>query len=210
MSLATAGGDVLPMTPRSIPISIPVWQRPGFVAAVRRFAEPRLLMTVAMAFFSISVTISVAHVRLGSLRLADLRPAALRSLMERRLTMASTPIVRYYDHSQFVHEVKSTVRLLRLAAEVQESGEGGKIDTRQRPNNSAPGESEQVPGHKDGGSRMKIPQQSDDPVAGPALDDFNDVYENLLASISPALQARPALSGGSARATRERSTVWTA
>jgi hypothetical protein len=57
---------------------------------------------------------------------------------------------------------------------------------------------------------MKIPQQSDDPVAGPALDDFNDVYENLLASISPALQARPALSGGSARATRERSTVWTA
>ena len=210
LDLATAGGDVLPMTPRSVPVSIPVWQQPGFIAGIRRFAEPRLLMTAAMAFFSISVTISVAHVRIGGLRVADLRPAALRSLMERRLTMASTPIVRYYDHSQFVHEVKSTVRLLRLAAEVEASGEGEKIENGQKPNNSAPGESEQGPGHKDGGSRMRVPQQSDDPVAGPALDDFNDVYENLLTSNSPAFQARPALSGGSARATRERSTVWIA
>src|SRR4051812_22818033 len=31
----------------------PAWQRPGFLASVRRFAEPRLMMTAAMAFFSI-------------------------------------------------------------------------------------------------------------------------------------------------------------
>ena len=56
-------------------------------------------MTAAMAFFSIALTLNLTGVRLSSLRLADLRPSAVRSFMERRLTMASTPIIRYYDHS---------------------------------------------------------------------------------------------------------------
>src|SRR5208337_53839 len=43
--LVTGAGNVLPMRP----VSIPAWQRPGFMGFVRRFAEPRLMMTVAMA-----------------------------------------------------------------------------------------------------------------------------------------------------------------
>ena len=98
--LISGGAQVLPMQP--------AWQRPGFMGQIRRFAEPRLLMTAAMAFFSIALTLNLTGVRLSSLRLADLRPAAVRSFMERRLTTASVPIVRYYDHLRFVYEVESS------------------------------------------------------------------------------------------------------
>ena len=202
-----AGGNVLPMVPRSTLASTPAprvcvpgllaWQRPGFVGNVRRFAEPRLLMTAAMAFFSISATLSLTNVRLSNLSFANLRPTAVRSLMERRLTMASTPIVRYYDHSHFVYEVESTVRELRRATQ----GQGGDNGNRQKPNNTAPGESKQSPDHKNGGSPMEPPQQS----ANPALDDSTNFVEVFL-----TFQAQPALPGGSATALRERSTSWIA
>jgi hypothetical protein len=197
--LATGSGKVMPM-----PVSIPAWQRPGLVGHVRRFAEPRLLMTAAMAFFSIALTLNLTGVRLSSLHLADLRPTAVRSFMERRLTMASTPIIRYYDHLRFVYEVESRMRELRRATE----GEGTDNQQKQKDTSpTAPGESKQNPGvqhnpgGKDGGSRVDPPQQSVNPVTS----DSNEFME-----VSLAIQERPAHSGGSATALRERSTVWTA
>jgi hypothetical protein len=193
--LMAASSSVLPMPP--------AWQRPGFVGSVRRFAEPRLLMTAAMAFFSIALTLNLTGVRLSSLRLADLRPAAVRSFMERRLTMASTPIIRYYDHLRFVYEVESGMRELRRTTEGE--GQGGG-DNRQKPNNVTPGESKQNPGHKDGGSRMDPPQQS----VTPALNESTDFLETSLTFAPLEFQGWPAHSGGSATTVRERSTIWTA
>ena len=69
--LVTGGGNVLPMPP--------AWQRPGFMARIRRFAEPRLLMTAAMAFFSIALTLNLTGVRLSDLRLC--RSAAHRGAL---------------------------------------------------------------------------------------------------------------------------------
>ena len=207
-SLVAGGGSprrVLPMPPGSTPArrgrvpGTPAWQRPGLVGQVRRFAEPRLLMTAAMAFFSIALTLNLTGVRLSSLRLANLRPAAVRSLMERRLTMASTPIIRYYDHLRFVYEVESRMRELRRAT--QGEGQGIDNDNQQKPKDAAPGESKQAPSRKDGGSHGDSPQQS----VSPAINDSNDIFETSL-----TFQHRPALSGGSATALRERSTVWTA
>jgi hypothetical protein len=197
--LAASGGNVIPIRPTSAPAFIPAWQRPGFVGNVRRFAEPRLLMTAAMAFFSISVTVSLTNVRLSSVRLSDLRPAAVRSMMERQLNTASTPIIRYCDHSRFVYEVEATVRQLRRAT--QDEGEGRGDDNRQKPNETTPGESRQNPNHDKGISPAESPQQS----GNPAPSDSNNFLET-----SQAVQAKPALSGGSATAPRERSTLWTA
>jgi hypothetical protein len=84
---------------------------------IRRFAEPRLLMTAAMAFFSIALTLNMTGVKLTDLRISNLRPSAVRSFMERRLTMASTPIIRYYDHLRLVYEVESRMRELRGTGE---------------------------------------------------------------------------------------------
>jgi hypothetical protein len=215
--LATAGSNQVPVTAGSATIrkgrapGVPAWQRPGFMGHLRRFAEPRLMMTAAMAFFSIALTLNLTGVKLTSLRLSDLRPTAVRSFMERRLTMASTPIIRYYDHLRFVYEVQSRMRELRRTTQVD--GEDGQPKRKQP---AGPGESKQNPSHKDGGSRVDPPQQS----VTPALNDSFDYLETSLSqqqiqSVREHLNAgqareRSAHSGGSAKARRERSTVWTA
>ena len=89
---------------------------------IRRFAEPRLMMTAAMAFFSIAMTLNLTGVHLRDLRLSNLRPNAVRAFMERRLTMASTPIIRYYDHMRLVYEVQSTMRELRSSTRRRATG----------------------------------------------------------------------------------------
>ena len=151
--LATAG-NVLPM-------AIPAWQRPGMMGRIRRFAEPRLLMTAAMAFFSIALTLNMTGVRLSDIRLSNLRPTAVRSFMERRLTMASTPIIRYYDHLRLVYEVESRMR------EIRQNNQGKQQQQQTQP--ATPGESKQNLNRKDGGSRVDPPQQS----GAPSLKDFD-------------------------------------
>ena len=223
--LVTGSSDVLPI-PQP-------WQRPGLMARVRRFAEPRLMMTAAMAFFSIALTLNLTGIRLSDLRVSNLRPTAIRSFMERRLTMASTPIIRYYDHLRLVYEVQARMRELRRSNQ----GEGTQ-DQQQNIQPANPGESKQNPPHKDGGSRVDPPQQS----GVPAIDD-PDYLETSLTftnqSLTPATKtssrgprttqsnhdqtALAALEsgihfngssafaiGGSAGTARERSTVWTA
>ncbi len=182
--LATAGNVV--------PMPIPAWQRPGMMGRVRRFAEPRLLMTAAMAFFSIALTLNMTGVRLADIRLSNLRPTAVRSFMERRLTMASTPIIRYYDHLRLVYEVESRMRELR------QNSQGKQQQQQAQP--AAPGESKQNPNRKDGGSRVDPPQQS----GAPSLRD-SDYLET-----SVTVHDKPAHPEGSERAIREGSTVWTA
>jgi hypothetical protein len=213
--LASGNGSVAAMRP----VSIPAWQRPGFMGFVRRFAEPRLMMTAAMAFFSIALTLNLTGVRLSSLRLSDLRPSVARSFVERRLTMASTPIIRYYDHMRLVYEVQNRMRELRRSTE----GEGGKQgegeDNRQKQQNYAPGESQQqIPQHKDGGTRVDPPQQSVSPAVEPTFND-TDFFEASTTlqprSFTPAAMTdrwalESAHSGGSSKERRERSTVWTA
>jgi hypothetical protein len=190
LGLAGGAGVIVPMPP--------AWQRPGVAGFIRRFAEPRLLMTAAMAFFSIALTLNLTGVRLTSLHMADLRPTAIRSFMERRLTMASTPIIRYYDHLRLVYEVESRMRELRRSTgEGSPDGEPQKNDAAP----STPGESHQNPGRKDGGSRIDLPQQS----VSPAPIESNEMFESSLTTLTGH-----AHSGGSAMAPRERSATWTA
>jgi hypothetical protein len=177
----------------------PVWQQPGFFARMRHAMQPRLLMTAAMAFFSIALTLnitgfSLANVHVTPLRLADLRPKALRAYMERQLTMASVPIVRYYDHLRLVYEVESRVRELRGQAESEDNGGQRKNEQ------PKPGETKRDPGSKDGGLRA-------DPhgATEPAIDDSGDLLESSL-----TLQLGPTASDSAARQPCERSTVWIA
>jgi hypothetical protein len=206
LGLATGSGVLdMPYGP------IPAWQKPGFMGFVRRFAEPRLLMTAAMAVFSIALTLNMTGVRLSSLRASDLRPTAVRSFMERRLNTASVPIIRYYDHLRFVYEFESKMRELR-----GNGPEGQQNETQP----AAPGESRQNGTHKDGGSHVDPPQQSVDP----ASDRSNDILETSLTWTGPANNSSgkdlPQLdraraiqrlhNSNTGREARERGTVWTA
>jgi hypothetical protein len=175
------------------------WQRPGFMGHIRRFAEPRLMMTAAMAFFSIALTLNLTGVRITSLRLSDLRPTAVRSFVQRQATMASTPLIRYYDHLRFVYEVEARMRDFRRSAEGE--GQQSPQAPAQKPNGS--GESKPNP---NGGSRVDPPQQS----GNPATNDATDIYDYSLALLN-----EPAPTAGSDSAFlgerfRERSSIWTA
>jgi len=179
------------------------WQKPGFMGFIRRFAEPRLMMTAAMAFFSVALTLNLMGIRVTRLRLSDLRPAAVRSVIERQLTMASVPIIRYYDHLRFVYEVQATMRELRGTPA---QGEGQDEET--QPQNSqpvTPGESKHDPGQtpqKNGGLRPDPPQESGNPVSEPVFD--NEYLETSI------FENQPTHVSGSALAGRERGTVWIA
>ena len=205
--LVTGGGTVAQMPP--------AWQRPGLAGMIRRFAEPRLLMTAATAFFSIALTLNLTGVRLADVRISNLRPSVLRSLMERRLTVASTPIIRYYDHLRLVYEVESRMRELRQDS--QSEGQDNQQQNNAPP--AAPGESKRSPGRKDGGSRVNPPQQS----GTPAVTVSPDYVETSLrikdgrahCGDSQAQRHREAVgeavgNSGSVKARQERSTRWTA
>jgi hypothetical protein len=165
-------GAPMPMPAGGIPMELlatPKWQKPGFMGFVRRFAEPRLMMTGATAFFSIALTMNMLGVRVTSVRLSDLRPTAMRSFMERQLTMASVPIIRYYDHLRFVYEVESRVRELRgNAPSAPDNGLGTGTGSGTQKNVQPSGESHKNGGN--GGSRVDPPKRAGTPMSGPALE----------------------------------------
>ena len=87
----------------------PIW------ATVR---QPRFAMSFGMAFFSLSVALSVAGVKPSDLRQISLRPAVIRH------TYYSTQarVVRYYENIRFVYEVESRVRGLKRNVTPAEPG----------------------------------------------------------------------------------------
>jgi hypothetical protein len=166
MSLGlVASGLPAPAVAGVVPAFVPpVWQQPGFLARLRYGVQPRLLMTAAMAFFSIALTLNLTGVRLSDLRLADLRPRAMRSYMERQLTMASVPIVRYYDHLRFVYEVESRVRELRGENESEDnSGEQQQKQTQP----VTPGETRKIRDQENKGTREQARLAPLSPLAPP-------------------------------------------
>jgi len=205
--------DVLPATPTFTARTAgkAAWQRPGFMGQIRRFAEPRLMMTAAMAFFSIALTLNLTGIKLTELRVSSFRPAAIRSFMERRIMTASVPIVRYYDHLRYVYEVESRMRELRRTTE---SDNQGNDDNNSTPRNTTipnqPGESHQTPLHKDGGSRMDLPQQSGRPKTEPAIDDSSDFTEATLQFNGDSRAFRQLQNGTMEKQVEERSTTWIA
>lgn len=78
----------------------PIW------ATVR---QPRFAMSFGMAFFTLSVALSVAGVKASDLRQVSLRPAAIR----RTYYSTQARVVRYYDNIRFVYEIQARVRELK-------------------------------------------------------------------------------------------------
>jgi hypothetical protein len=193
----------VPVAAGAVPAFVPpVWQQPGFMARMRYAAQARFLMTSAMAFFSIALTLhitgfSLASVHVTPLRLADLRPRSMQAYVERQFSMASVPFVRYYDHLRFVYELQARVRELRGDAEDINGGDRKQDQTK-------PGETIRIPDSKNGGLRTD-PQRAMEPAEG--VND--DLLESSLGrEMEPA--APLATQMDAAWQPYERSTVWIA
>jgi hypothetical protein len=80
--------------------------------------QPRFAMSFGMAFFSISVALSVLGVKPADLRQVSLRPAAIRHTYYN----TQARVVRYYENIRFVYEVESRVRELKRNVTPAEPG----------------------------------------------------------------------------------------
>lgn len=195
MSEVPVAADVVPMF---VP---PVWQQAGFAARMRAAMHPRALMTVAMAFFSIALTLNLTRTDVSRLRLADLRPVALRSYMERQLNMASVPVVRYYDHLRIVHEVESRVREIRSQNESEDNG----ISQPQQTQPVTPGETRD---NRERGTEKQGPrEQGNKEIREQQIEakDGDGILETSLEFPDGSMQSR-----GYMVRTWERSTPWIA
>jgi hypothetical protein len=95
--------------------------------------QPRFAMSFGMAFFALSVALSVLGVKPADLRQVSLRPAALRHSFYN----AQARVVRYYDNIRLVYEVQSRVHELKRNVTPAEPGpakqKDHKNDTTQQP-----------------------------------------------------------------------------
>ena len=77
---------------------------------------PRFAMSFGMAFFSLSMLMSVAGVKPGDLRHLDLTPKGIRKTYYETQARAT----RYYENIRVVYEIESRVRQLKKAATTPE------------------------------------------------------------------------------------------
>jgi hypothetical protein len=73
--------------------------------------QPRFAMSFGMAFFSLSISLSLFGVKLSDVRHADLRPSAIK----RNYYETSGRVVKYYENIRFVYEIESRVREFKRA-----------------------------------------------------------------------------------------------
>jgi hypothetical protein len=83
--------------------------------------QPRFAMSFGMAFFALSVALSVLGVKPADLRSISLRPSALRHTYYN----TQARVVRYYENIRFVYEVESRVRELKRTVTPAEPGSAG-------------------------------------------------------------------------------------
>ena len=123
------------------------WLRPVF-AVIR---QPRFAMSFSMVFFSLSVTMSLAGVRMSDLRQLDLRPSAVR----RAYYTTSGKVVKYYENIRFVYEVESRVREFRRATT---PAEPGPVEKEKKPKNN------DTSGQPDQKQQRNYSQENNQPV----------------------------------------------
>jgi hypothetical protein len=92
--------------------------------------QPRFAMSFGMAFFSLSISLSLAGVKLSDIRHVDLRPTAIK----RNYYETSGKVVKYYENIRFVYEIESRVREFKRATTPAETSPAKK--DKQRKDNS--------------------------------------------------------------------------
>ncbi len=124
------------------------------VAAVR---QPRFVMSFGMAFFSLSISLSLTGVKLTDVRHADLRPSAIR----RTYYETSGKVVKYYENIRFVYELESRVREFKRATAPAEPAREEKQEKHN--NTSDRPEEKQERNYSQGDSQLMLASLPDNP-----------------------------------------------
>ena len=89
-----------------------VWQ----LSMRRGFHETRLLMTLAMAFFSITLTLNLLGIHPGSMRLQDLSFTNVQRTLVSSFYGTKQKVVHTYENLRFIYEMDSQLRELQRNA----------------------------------------------------------------------------------------------
>ncbi len=124
----------------------------GFFTPVLAFArQPRFVMSFGMIFFGLSVSLSMAGVKVTDIRHADLRPSAIK----RGYYETSGRVVKYYENIRFVYEIESRVREFKKATAPAET-EPIKKDNRHTNDTSQEPEQHQERNYSQGDSQQLL------------------------------------------------------
>jgi hypothetical protein len=115
------------------------WLRPVMAPVYATIRQPRFAMSFGMAFFSLSLALSMAGVKLSDLRHLDLRPSAVR----RTYYETQGRVVKYYENIRFVYEIESRVREFKRSTTPAEPGPAPEEQKQRKNNNNTSGQPEQ-------------------------------------------------------------------
>jgi hypothetical protein len=95
----------------------------------------RFAASFAMAFFSLSITLTLAGVKISDIKNVDFHPTALRKSAVLGFTHVEAKVTSYYENLRLVYQVQARVRELKKNA-APATGGGG--ENRQQNRKSAP------------------------------------------------------------------------
>lgn len=96
-------------------------EKPGLLERLRRSLRPslgglvhsRFATSFAMAFFSLSLTLTLAGVKVSDIKNIDFHPTALRKSFVLGFTQVEAKVTSYYENLRVVYQVQSRVRELK-------------------------------------------------------------------------------------------------
>lgn len=107
----------------------------------------RFVTSFCMAFFSLSLTLAVAGVKIGDVAKIDWHPSAIRKSVVLEYTQVEARVQRYYDNMRLVVELEARVRGLKKAAQPAQEDDNRKPDQQNR--NATPDTSGRPQEHED-------------------------------------------------------------
>jgi hypothetical protein len=154
----------VPLPVRAVPVRS-AWHR-VVLPVVRQAFEPRLMMTAAMAFFSIALTLNLTGIKLTEVRAADLRPSRMRATLTRQYYSTNEQVMKYYENLRLVYEMEARVRELRRSTEAEPSSRPSPSGApKQAPRDGSGSPSSTAPS---GGQTLPVPQGRRTPLQGDA------------------------------------------
>jgi putative zinc finger protein len=110
------------------------WLRSVFGPVLSMGRQPRFAMSFGMAFFSLSISLSLAGVKVSDVRHVDMRPSAIK----RTYYETTGRVVKYYENIRFVYEIESRVReFKRVTAPPEPSPKEQKNNKEKKDNNTS-------------------------------------------------------------------------
>lgn len=135
------------------------------VVAVAR--QPRFAMSFGMAFFTLSVSLSLAGVKMSDLRHVDLRPSAIRHTYYE----TTGKVVKYYENIRFVYQIQARVRQFKEATAPAQppQQQNNNNDRKEKPKDNTSGQPDQK-------QERNYSQEGNQPIVA-SLPDNGDIQD---------------------------------